>query len=94
MIINTFNKYNNPPGGPIEVTSGSRCLRMKSKTQCEEAATKLGLSDTKAKKMNVAGLPPYCYFFNEKFLYFNENGNADSECTGKRVCICKETGRD
>ena len=66
---------------------------MKSKTECQKAATKLGLSDTEATKENVTDWPPYCYFHNEESLYFNENGNADSECTGNRVCICKETAQ-
>lgn len=47
------------------VTSGSNCIRITSKSECEAAAAKLGLSDTKVSNDGQSGKsydPSFCYF--------------------------------
>ena len=81
-----------------KVTSGSTCVRVKSKEDCEEAARQLGHSDSEAIEENISNWPPYCYFYDgnqyEKGIYFNKNGSAVSECNyDTKVCICKRSTR-
>ena len=86
LFLSIFNL-----GGYIRVTSGSTCERVTSKTECEEAARQLGLSDTVASEETKSNWPPYCYL-NINALYFNINGNTTSHCnSNSRICICKET---
>ena len=77
---------------PRMVTNGFSCERITSKAECEDAAILLGLSDTEASEEYVPDWPPYCYFYNynnREKLYFNQNGNASSECNSYgRICLC------
>ena len=77
-------------GAYTMVTSGSNCGRVTSKAECEEAARQLGLSDNVASEESVSNWPPYCYFYNERSLWFNNYGDAVSQCTNSAACICKE----
>ena len=73
------------------ITSGFDCNRITSKAECEEAAIQLGLSDIEASEEAVSDWPPYCYFNRMERLYFNNDGNAVSECDSYgKVCICKK----
>ena len=71
------------------VSSGSTCERVTSKAECEDAASKLGLSDTTAWEETESGYPPYCYFYDGAYLYFNKNGNSGTQCSSHGACICK-----
>ena len=76
------------------VTSGSTCERVTTKTECEEAARQLGLSDTTAREETASSYPPYCYFYKGKSLWFNNDSNADPQCNSdSKVCICQETAQ-
>ena len=77
----------------IEVTSGTTCeLRIRTKAECEEAATQLGLSDTTATEVSMRTAPPFCYLKNGNALYFNNRGNANGMCESNMVCVCKKPG--
>ena len=57
-------------------TSGHTCNRVTSKAECEEAAIKLGVSDTVADEEATSGYPPYCYFQPGLNLFFNKVCNG------------------
>ena len=57
------------------VKSGSTCIRITSKAECEKASIDLGLSGNVA-EYETSGYPPYCYIWDNE-VYFNDNGNAD-----------------
>ena len=71
------------------VTKGSTCERITSKAECEEASRHLDLSDNVASEETVSDYPPYCYFYREQELWFNDHGDSDASCTSENVCICK-----
>ena len=76
--------------GYTKVISGSSCGRVRTKSDCEEAARQLGLSDTSATEEDVENWPPYCYFYNGNSLYFNKRSNGARDCDSQHaVCICK-----
>lgn len=75
----------------IKVTSGSSCIRVTSKAECEEAARQLGLSDTLATEEEKSNWPPHCYFNKEKSLYYNKRSDSARDCNSHtRTCICKD----
>ena len=77
--------------GYTGISIGSECKRVTSKAECEEAAIQLGLSDLEASEETAPDWPPYCYFYQMKTLYFNNDGYAISECDDySKVCICKK----
>ena len=62
------------------------------RSECNLAATALGLSDNTAQAGSWGTLPYGCYF--EKIagkLYFNRGGNKDDDSTD-RLFICKDGG--
>ena len=91
ITIESSESPGSSPSRYIMVTSGSTCKRVTSKADCEEAARQLGISDTEASEETVADYPPYCYFYMGRSLYFNNNGNATSQCNSEsRACICQK----
>ena len=79
----------------IEVNSGTSCERIKTRAECEEAATQKGLFSTVAvtRIHNKNNNPPYCFFLPGSGLFFNDKANSGKKCgEGNRVCVCKKPG--
>ena len=75
--------------GYTRVNSGSSCVRVTTKAECEEAARQLGHSDTSASEETVSNYPPYCYIHGGNGLWFNNQGSSTTECSSNNDCICK-----
>ena len=84
-------------------TEGASCHYIKTKTECEAAATSLGLSDTTAqdgtKTSQIDGDAPYC-FFEDGDLFFDGAGTNTGACghawNGNPnfldICLCHREG--
>ena len=73
------------------VTSGTSCVRVTSKDECEAAARMLGLSDTTAIVDYVYKWPPYCLHSNGLLYYNTRAYESTTECSSSYKCICKGT---
>merc|ERR1712150_374330 len=77
LVRHKRGNYCTPGCTPVsykKVESGSeRCERITSKAECEEAAKQLELTDTTATQGTRSQSPPYCFFSNGGYLYFNKN---------------------
>ena len=77
-------------GEYARVTRGFKCERITSKSECEEAARQLDLSDTSASEETEWDYPPYCYLHRgSSSLWFNDQGRSDTFCDSDNICICK-----
>ena len=68
------------------------CDFVRSATECESAANKLGLSDVTVVhdgQIDVDFDPPFCYF-EGGFLKFNNFGTNTGPCTTTDHCVCRQ----
>ena len=80
-------------GGYYMIESGScGSALISTKSECEAAATALGLSDKTASDYSstVSYFPPGCVFEFSRWLYIFGGGSSGS-CSSSRQCICKST---
>ena len=65
-------------------------------SDCSEAASSLGLSDSSAiddGQSAAVGTPPYCYFDGASLL-FNADGTNVGDCTSSDTCLCQLTAAE
>eukprot|EP00942_MAST-04A_sp_MAST-4A-sp1_P007079 g7079.t1 len=77
-------------------SSTDSCERIKTKNECENAASFLQLSDTYASLDEQGGVsydPPYCYFESSE-LKFNADGSNTGDCDNSDVCLCSKTANN
>jgi len=72
------------------VYSGRACERITSRRECEAAARQRGLKKTWALEEDTRIGPPYCYYWRQSGLYFNNNFDSAKECSIAQGCLCKD----
>ena len=72
--------------------SAVSCDFVRSSSECESAARKLGLTDVTVADDGQSGAtdyPPFCYFEGGS-LKFNNMGSNTGPCTASKMCLCRQ----
>ena len=77
------------------MSNTEKCMKITYKSECEYAASQMGLEDTTATEINLSDRPMYCYYYyghhdtrgDIRILYYNKNYNSiDGDYNHRRIC--------